>query len=66
MIKVQNAVCNAGIPLRKKCGGEAISMFCLEDREHMPAATDEVYEAPEYDNAKRQKPGRDANLMQSR
>lgn len=30
-----------------RCGGSEISMFCLEDREHMPASKDEVIEAQE-------------------
>jgi NADPH-dependent glutamate synthase beta subunit-like oxidoreductase len=31
----------------RRFGGEAVSMFCLEDRDHMPAAADEVEEAEE-------------------
>lgn len=31
----------------RRCGGEDVSMFCLEDREHMPAADHEVIEAEE-------------------
>lgn len=31
----------------RRYGGDQVSMFCLEDREHMPAASDEVEEAKE-------------------
>lgn len=30
-----------------RCGGSEVSMFCLEDRDHMPASEDEVIEAEE-------------------
>ena len=31
----------------KRCGDVNVSMFCLEDREHMPASEEEIEEATE-------------------